>query len=112
MSLSDNWDTFVDSIRDGVEILAKNTVTDAVDQAQSDAQSFIDNSEVSLRRWGDALAQGIITRDDFEYLIGGQKDLAKLNALKTLGLTQIRLERFRVGLISLIVNSTFTAIGV
>lgn len=111
MSLSDSWDNFIVAVQDGLKTLAKNTVQDALDQAEADAKAFVKDSEESLRRWGDALAQGKITKEDFEYLVGGQKDLAKMHALKAIGVTQARLERFRTGLISLIVSSAFDAIG-
>ncbi|NOD84029.1 hypothetical protein [Ruegeria sp. HKCCD6119] len=112
MSLSGNWDEFVNSVQEGLKTLAKNTVQDALDQAEKDAKAFIEDSEQAIRRWGDALAQGKITKDDFEYLVGGQKDLAKMHALKAVGLAQARLERFRTGLISLVVSSAFDAIGI
>ncbi|SDY29818.1 hypothetical protein [Citreimonas salinaria] len=111
MSLSGSWDEFVDAVREGLKRLAENTVQEAFDQAEADAMVFLQGSEQSLRRWGDALAQGKITKDDFEYLVGGQKDLAKMHALKAIGVTQARLERFRTGLISLVVSSAFDAIG-
>lgn len=112
MSLSGNWNAFIEAVEEGLKTLAKNTVLDALDQAKADAKAFVNDSEESLRRWGDALAQGKITKDDFEYLVGGQKDLAKLHALKAVGLNQVRLERFRTGLISLIVGSAFDAVGI
>ncbi|UWS79098.1 hypothetical protein N1037_17830 [Phaeobacter sp. G2] len=111
MSLSGSWEDFIDAVQDGLKTLAKNTVQEALDQAETDAKVFVKNSEESLRRWGDALAQGKITKDDFEYLVGGQKDLAKMHALKAVGVTQARLERFRTGLISLIVSSAFDVVG-
>lgn len=111
MSLSGNWEDFVDAVEDGLKTLAKNTVQETLDQAETDAKAFVKESEESLRRWGDALAQGKITKDDFEYLVGGQKDLGKMHALKAAGVAQARLERFRTGLISLIVSSAFDVVG-
>lgn len=112
MSLSDNWDGFVSSVQRDVRALAKNTVKEAVDQAESDAKAFLLENKQALRRWGDALGKGQITKDDFEFLLGGQKDLAKMHALKAVGVAQARLERFRVGLVSLVVNSAVEAVGV
>jgi hypothetical protein len=111
MSLSDNWEEFIKAVQDGLKTLAKNTVQEALDQAETDTKAFVKDSEAALRRWGDALAQGKITKEDFEHLVGGQKDLGKMHALKAVGVTQARLERFRIGLISLIVSSAFDAIG-
>ncbi|WP_299877686.1 hypothetical protein [uncultured Sulfitobacter sp.] len=112
MSLSGSWEDFIEAVQDGLKTLAKNTVQEALDQAEADAKAFLKDSEDALRRWGDALAQGKITKDDFEYLVGGQKELAKMHALKAIGVSQARLERFRTGLISLFVSSAFDAIGI
>ncbi|MEO9779015.1 MAG: hypothetical protein ABJH07_08430 [Sedimentitalea sp.] len=111
MSLSGNWNEFIDAVQEGLKTLVKNTVQETIDQAEADAKAFVKDSEQALRRWGDALAQEKISKDDFEYLVGGQKDLAKMHALKAAGVTQARLERFRTGLISLVVSSAFNAIG-
>ena len=112
MSLTDNWEAFVASVEDGVKALAKNTVREAVDQAEADAKAFLNDSKDAMRRWGDALADGKISKDDFEFLLGGQKDLAKMHALKAAGVSKTRLERFRLGLISLVTNSAFEAISI
>ena len=112
MSFSDNWDQFKEAFIDGARVLAKNTLRDTMEQAEADARAFLDDSGEKLRRWGDALAKGVITPDDIEFLIGSQKDLAKMRALKSVGVSQARLERFRVGLINLATTSALDAVGV
>ena len=111
MSMTEKWDTFEHAVLEGAKALAKNTVKDAIDQAEADAKAFLNDSKESLLRWTESLAQGNITREEFEYLVEGQQDLAKMHALKAVGLSHIGLERFRRGLISLIVSSAFDAIG-
>ncbi len=111
MSLSDNWEDFVATVRSGVTELAKNTLGGALDQAKADAESFLETAKPKLRRWADALANGQITREEFEFLVGTQRDLASLHAITALGMIKTRVERFRTGLISLVVNSAFGAIG-
>ncbi len=111
MSFSDLWDNFTGTFEGGLEELARNTVGDAVEQARADSRAFLERSRESLRRWGDALAQGTISKDDFEFLVRGQKDLAQMHALKAVGLAVTKIERFRTGLLSLIVNSVFTTVG-
>lgn len=111
MSLSGLWDEFAASVKSGVAGLAKNTVGDVLQQANTDAEAFLATSKQALRRWGDLLAEGKITSEDFEFLVRGQSSLAKLLALQSLGVTQARLERFRTGLISLVVSSAFKTLG-
>ncbi|WP_342075383.1 hypothetical protein [Yoonia sp. SS1-5] len=112
MAVTFDWDGFVQGVEDGVKTLAKNSVGDAVDHARSDAKDFVELNKKSIKRWGEALKAGTISKDDFEFLVGGQKSLAKMHALKALGLSQARLERFRKGLMSLVVRSAFNAVGI
>ena len=112
MPFSDMWEGFAETVKEGVGDLAKNTVGDLIPQAQADAAAFLQSSGEKLRKWGDLLANGLITPDEFEFLLGSQRDLAKMHALTALGLAATRLERFRTGLISLIVKSAFGVIGI
>ncbi len=53
------------------------------------------------------LTQGYLTRDDFDWLVFGKKDLAALHALKQKQLTTVALDRFINGLIDIIVPTAF-----
>jgi hypothetical protein len=75
--------------------------------ALKDAQTFVQQAEADLERWTALLARGDLTRDDFEWLVAGKKDLAELNALKRKGLSRVALERFINGLIDTIVTTAF-----
>lgn len=75
--------------------------------ALKDAQAFVQQAEEDLERWTALLARGDLTRDDFEWLVAGKKDLAELNALKRKGLSRVALERFINGLIDTIVTTAF-----
>lgn len=75
--------------------------------AIKDAKSFFDQAKVDLERWTKMLAKGELTRDDFEWLVVGKKDLAELVALKQKGLGKVALDRFVNGLIDTIVATAF-----
>jgi hypothetical protein len=75
--------------------------------ALKDARAFMQEVEADLQRWTALLASGDLTRDDFEWLVAGKKDLAELNALKRKGLSRVALERFVNGLIDTIVTTAF-----
>lgn len=53
------------------------------------------------------LAKGDLTKDDFEWLLAGKKDVALLVALKQKGLAKVALDRFSNGLIDVIVATAF-----
>lgn len=75
--------------------------------AIEDGKAFLEKSKADLERWTKLLAKGELTRDDFEWLIVGKKDLAELVALKQKGLAKVALDRFVNGLIDTIVSTAF-----
>ncbi len=75
--------------------------------AVKDGKAFLEKSKADLERWTKMLAKGELTRDDFEWLVVGKKDLAELEALKQKGLAKVALDRFVNGLIDTIVSTAF-----
>ena len=76
-------------------------------EAIKDGKNFLDKSKADLERWSRMLASGDLTRDDFEWLLVGKKDLAELVALKQKGLAKVAQDRFVNGLIDMIVSTAF-----
>lgn len=94
----------------GVEKLARDTVGDVISSARSDALRFVESSAPLLREWSIDLGRGELTEAQFEDLVKGESQLATLTALTQLGLAKTKLERFRTGLIDLVVRSSFKAL--
>lgn len=95
----------IEEVRVGLIDLARNTAGEFVDQATQDGAALLENSKENLARWTEALAEGKLTPSEFAYLVKMQIDLAELHALTGVGLAQTKIERFRKGLISLVVNA-------
>ncbi|WP_298970626.1 hypothetical protein [uncultured Roseobacter sp.] len=110
-NLDDVWDTFSNSVKDGAGELAQNLFQEWKDPAKEDASEFIEMTREKLPKWTKALAQGHLTKSEFNLLIRSLEGLAELNALKAKGLAKQKLEQFRVGLISLVVNAAVGAVG-
>ncbi len=111
MSFDTQWDAFLDEFREGLTVLAKNSLADWIDTARADGEAYLDAMKDDLPRWTKALKDGLLTKDEFEQLLQGQKSLLKLHMLTAAGLTQARLERFRTALISLVSKSAYSAFG-
>jgi hypothetical protein len=77
------------------------------DAAFKDGKSFVEKNKADLERWIKLLASGALSRDDFEWLIVGKRDLAEMYALKHAGLTKVALDRFINGLIDTVVATAF-----
>lgn len=109
--LSNVWDRFTGVINEGLPQLVEGLLKGGLDQARLDVKDFLEDSGRKLKLWGDALAQGKIDRDDFEFLVKQRADLLEMHHLRQIGTRQNRLENFRRGFISLVITSAFSAIG-
>ena len=102
-----DFDDFLENLKKGLEELAKKNWREFREAAEKDGKAFVEKTKEDLRRWTKLLAQGDLSKDDFEFLVAGKKDLAEMEALKQAGLTLVRLERFQNALISLVIDTAF-----
>lgn len=102
-----DFDDFLENLKKGLEELAKKNWGEFREAAEKDGKAFVEKTKEDLRRWTKLLAQGDLSKDDFEFLVAGKKDLAEMEALKQAGLTLVRLERFQNALISLVIDTAF-----
>ena len=99
------FDDFKNAIVDGAQALATSTLSGLGAQAGSDARDFLRRTDAKLERWTKMLAKGDLTKLEFKTLVESQEGLAALNALTQAGIAAAALQRFRDGLIDLVVKS-------
>ncbi len=102
-----DFNDFWESLKKGLEELIKKNWKEFKDAAEKDGKAFFDKTKEDLKRWTKLLDQGDLSKDDFEWLVAGKKDLAEMEALKQAGLALVRLERFQNALISLVIDTAF-----
>ncbi len=102
-----DFNDFWKNLKSGLEELAKKNWKEFSEAAEKDGKAFLDKTKEDLKRWTKLLAQGDLSKDDFEWLIAGKKDLAEMEALKQAGLALVRVERFQNALISLVIDTAF-----
>ncbi len=93
---------------DLAKLLVKKYETGAV----SDAQTFLQASKADLTRWVNALELRHIDKDDFASLVRGEKDLAEMHSLKQAGVAQITLDTFVNGVLNILIDAAFSAVGI
>lgn len=98
---------FVSDVAKGGKALGKDLFKELQTQATKDTKAFLAASKVNLRKWTKQLADGDLSKAEFQDLVRGEKDLAKLHALTEAGIAATKLERFRSGLITLVIDSAF-----
>lgn len=97
------WTTILDGVKD----LAIDTVKGYVDQAKQDVQYFLDHSKAEIEDLAKAFADNEFDKDELADLLNDQLAIAEMFALTKAGIAKIRIDRFRVGLMDLIVDSIF-----
>jgi len=99
-----DFDGFLEAVKEGAKLLAKDAFGGLETQAIEDANSFVQKCEDDLKRWAEHLALGDLDEDDFKDLVEGKAALAEIHALTQAGIGIAKVERFRSGLIDLVVN--------
>jgi hypothetical protein len=98
-------DAFLDALKDEITDLAETHLEELQEAAREDGEAFLNQTQDDLKRWGRLMAQGELSREEFESLVRGQKDLAEMEALKQAGLAAVRAEQFRDALLDRIVGT-------
>ena len=105
--MATKFDAFVKAVLDGAKELAKEIFDGFEGQAKEDAQAFVKKAEADLKRWTKMLADKKLTEQDFGDLVQAKKALAEIHALNQSGIALTKLERFRSGLINLVIDKAF-----
>lgn len=101
------FDDFWKSLKCDLAELVKSTMKGYAKQAKADLDRFLSNSKDDLQRWTKMLAANKLTRDDFQWLVLGKRDLAQMEALKQAGLAMIRIKRFQYAVLDLVITAAF-----
>jgi hypothetical protein len=102
------FDDFLEAVLGGAADLARETLGDAPQEALDDTRDFLVFVRKQLSEMTGELESGELSLDEFGELARDLEHLARLVALSNLGILKTKLERFRSGLIDLVVNSART----
>jgi hypothetical protein len=93
------------TLLEGAKKIATSAFKEEKQKAQDDALNLLEKLKDNLKTWTQQLSNGEITKEDFEFLVLGQKDLLEMNALKQAGLALIRIDAFKGNLLNFIVTT-------
>jgi hypothetical protein len=105
-----NINDILKTVEDQAKALAQQKIKDYSQQALGDVKNTLQDAKEDLKRWVEELARGEIDKDEFESLVQGQIDVAKMQALKQAGLAEVQIESFVNGVIDIVVNAAMSAI--
>lgn len=101
------FNEFISTVKDDLLDFAKENLNEHKDELLKDGNAFVKKAKKDLERWTEGLASGALSKDDFEFLLKGKKDLAEMEALKQLGLSKIRINKITDGVIGVVIGSAF-----
>ncbi|MBE0571098.1 MAG: hypothetical protein IH618_06085 [Ignavibacteriaceae bacterium] len=99
------FNDFVSTLKSDLLDFAKENLAEYKDELLKDGTLFIEKAKSDLERWTEGLASGALSKEDFEFLLKGKKDLAQMEALKQLGLSKIRITKITNSVIDVVVGS-------
>jgi methylmalonyl-CoA mutase cobalamin-binding subunit len=105
-----NFQTLFDQLKKEVSNVAVTSVQQFKNEAETDAQNLLENLKENLQNWTVQLAAGAMTKEDFEFLVMGQKELIQMNILKQKGMALIDLDQLKIKLINQIVKTALSVI--
>jgi hypothetical protein len=100
-----NFQEIINTLKDEVVNLALSTFKDYKNEAKADALQLLDFMKENLKTWTIQLAEGKLSKADFEFLVLGQKELIEMNALRQAGLALIKADEFKNSVFNLITNT-------
>jgi hypothetical protein len=103
------FDDFREAVLNEAGNLARDFLKGNVAEARTVAGAFVDQSRAKLEKWTRQRLDGKLTRDEFNDLVRGEADLAKINALTQAGIAVGKAEQFRKKLTNVVLDK---AIGI
>ncbi|WP_221392721.1 hypothetical protein [Dyadobacter sp. NIV53] len=100
-----NFDQIYQSLQTGVESVAKESLDGYVNQAKKDGEQALGTIKENLQRWAIEVESGALNKEDLEFLLQGEEALDELVALKEAGLAAVQIDKFRNGLINMIIGT-------
>jgi len=99
------WDEFLINLADEAGTLAKTELIDLVKTSIADGDEFISKQGTKMRRYLQQLADGKITKSEFELYMEDLKNLLELEALRLAVAAKARAQRIADGIQSLVLDS-------
>lgn len=107
-----DWTAITKDVERQVLDLAKEILGKYLNEVSHDVKGFLEDSRISLERWSMMLAQGEINKDEFQFLVKGQLDVAELHALKQAGLAKVQLDLLVKGVVNILTEVVMSTMKV
>jgi hypothetical protein len=100
-----NFEEYFKTLENSVSAVAGETIAEYASQAKQDGQNALNLLKSNLEQWSNEVATGQMSMEDLEFLVKGQQELFKMNALEEAGLAAIEIDKFKNSLVNLTLNT-------
>ncbi|MDE1207914.1 hypothetical protein [Tenacibaculum larymnensis] len=100
-----DFEKILQELKNSLTFLFNDKYSEFSKESKKDIELFLNESKDKLKRWTSLLAQGKLNLEDFEWLVESQKDLFKMKALQTAGISKISLGHFKNKVVKTIVDT-------
>jgi hypothetical protein len=101
------WGKFVDSVCNNIGPALVGNLSKFKGNLERDTKEFLGKSRDDIESWTMALTDRKLSKNEYETLMQGKIDVAKLIYLKNKGIGKIEMEKFTSAVIKTIINSAF-----
>ena len=108
--MSSKWENFIDTLENESATLLKTELRDLITTAKDDSKEFIHRQGEKLELYLNQLADGSITKDQFEGYVTDIKDLTKMQSLKMSVAGKASAQRLVKGITKLVINGLLAMI--
>jgi hypothetical protein len=105
--MADPFNDFINILKTDLGDLAESFGDDIRAILVDESNIFVEKTRDDLERWVQQLAEGDLSREEFEWLVKGKKDLAEMEALKKKGLAKAKVDKYKIVIINTVVGSAF-----
>lgn len=105
-----NINELLQTIRDGISELAKESFSGFMEEAGSDAEIIFNELKGDVESWARQMESGELSMDDLTFLMKGKKDLMKIAALTQIGAAKIQMDKFKQGVVDIVVSSVTSVV--
>lgn len=105
-----DFDKLLKELKDEGASLAKEAFKQFKNEAENDALNLIQTLEEDLKNWTLQLANGSLSKDDFEWLVMAKKELIEMIGLKHAGLSLIKIDELKAKVLNLVITKVFSLV--
>jgi hypothetical protein len=99
-----NFEDFFKDIKTQVISLAQQSLKDSFQEAKTDGVAALKMMKEHVKKWSLQVVNKEISVEDFNFQMGTLKETMEMVALKEAGLKQIELDKFKNGILGIVVN--------